>query len=109
MCEPGCFPPDDDDGSGTTTKNSLRSSFEADPLTASNCLPPAAREKLMTSTPVWINKSQRYGPRVAPVSGRDGCFHPGAGWLVRNGMSPLKCGGVEWYVSEHCLEDCNLW
>ncbi|EJK77613.1 hypothetical protein THAOC_00542, partial [Thalassiosira oceanica] len=81
--EPGCFPSDLDDP--VTGVNSLRKRFEDDLREACAALPPHAREKLQQSTPVWINKSQSYGPKVAPVRNQDGCFHPGAEWLVRNG------------------------
>ena len=105
--EPGCFPSDMD--IPENGKNTLRCRFENDLLAASEALPPIAREKLKDSTPVWINKSQSYGPKVAPVRGRDGCFHPGEKWLIRNGMNPAKCGGVEWYDAKHYLSDCDLW
>ena len=87
----------------------LRSRFESDILAASRALPKLARDKLLVSTPIWINKSQCYGPKVAPITARDGCFHPGSTWLSRNGMNPAKCGGVEWYDAQHYLSDCDLW
>eukprot|EP00581_Thalassiosira_minuscula_P008123 CAMPEP_0183705310 /NCGR_PEP_ID=MMETSP0737-20130205/2455_1 /TAXON_ID=385413 /ORGANISM="Thalassiosira miniscula, Strain CCMP1093" /LENGTH=748 /DNA_ID=CAMNT_0025932447 /DNA_START=49 /DNA_END=2293 /DNA_ORIENTATION=- len=105
--EPGCFPSDMD--VPATGRNSLRCRFEADLIAASESLPLEAREKLRASTPIWINKSQSFGPKVAPIKGRDGCFHPGAKWLKRNGMNPAKCGGVEWYEARHYLEDCDMW
>lgn len=116
--EPGCFSSstDNDDNDQCSSNNnndniisSLRSRFESDILAASNALPKLARDKLMASTPIWINKSQCYGPKVAPITGRDGCFHPGSKWLKRNGMNPAKCGGVEWYDARHYLSDCDLW
>ncbi|KAK1737358.1 hypothetical protein QTG54_012225 [Skeletonema marinoi] len=61
------------------------------------------------TTPIWINKSHMWGPRVAPIRGRDACFHPGAQWLSRNGDNPLKCGGVEFYDAKHYLSDCDHW
>ena len=105
--EPGCFPSHMD--IPENGKNTLRCRFEDDLSAASEALPPTAREKLKDSTPVWINKSQSFGPKVAPVRGRDGCFHPGEKWLIRNGMNPAKCGGVEWYDAKHYLSDCDLW
>lgn len=105
--EPGCFPPGMD--SPATGTNRLRARFEADLRAATAALPAHAVEKLRGSTPIWINKSQRWGPKVAPVRGRHGCFHPGPVWLVRNGMSPAKCGGVEWYDAVHYLVDCDFW
>mmetsp|Transcript_25380 Transcript_25380/g.41650 ORF Transcript_25380/g.41650 Transcript_25380/m.41650 type:complete len:756 (-) Transcript_25380:329-2596(-) len=105
--EPGCFPADREVPSNTP--NPLRSRFIADLLAASSCLPPAARQKLLLTTPIWINESQSFGPAASPVEARDGCFHPGSQWLVRNGMNPAKCGGVEWYSAQHYMEDCDLW
>ena len=105
--EPGCWPSDMD--VQANGKNLLRSRFESDLEAASRSLPFEAREKLKSSTPIWINKSQSFGPKVAPVRGRAGCFHPGSKWLKRNGMRPDKCGGVEWYDAKHYLSDCDLW
>lgn len=106
--EPGCFPPDmalpADNG-----KNLLRLRFELDLMAASLSLPPKARTKLKHCTPIWINKSQSYGPKSAPVRARDACFHPGAGWLKKVGMSPAKCGGIEFFDAMHYLSDCDLW
>ncbi|KAL7468194.1 hypothetical protein ACHAXS_008410 [Conticribra weissflogii] len=128
--EPGCFD-DDDDHDNTTarstykttttttttpssntytkSKSKLRQRFESDILSASNSLPPHARTKLQTTTPIWINKSQSFGPKAAPIRGKDACFHPGRSWLVRNGMNPEKCGGVEFYDARHYWSDCDLW
>lgn len=100
--EPGCFP-DDEEGIA------LRARFEADLLAASLCLPPSACAKLKKSTPIWFNKSQQFGPKAAPIRGRDLCFHPGSRWLVRNGMNAAKQGGVEVYDVKHYLSDCDLW
>ena len=105
--EPGCFPSDMD--IPANGKNLLRTRFESDLEAASKSLPFEAREKLKSSTPIWINKSQSFGPKVAPIKGRAGCFHPGSKWLKRNGMRPDKCGGVEWYDAKHYLSDCDLW
>ena len=105
--EPGSFPADMSlPGNG---RNLLRMRFELDLMAASICLPPEARAKLKKCTPIWINKSQSYGPKAAPVRARDACFHPGAGWLKRNGMRPDKCGGVEFFDARHYLSDCDLW
>jgi len=90
-------------------RNLLRMRFELDLMAASICLPPEARAKLKKCTPIWINKSMSYGPKAAPVHARDACFHPGAGWLKRNGMRPDKCGGVEFFDAKHYLSDCDLW
>lgn len=106
--EPGCFGSDDDDHHHHPN-HQLRQRFESDILTASRFLPSHARTKLQTTTPIWINRSQSFGPKAAPIRGRDACFHPGRSWLVRNGMSPAKCGGVEFYDARHYLSDCDLW
>lgn len=82
--------------------------LESDLVAAKNKLPSHAY-KLLKSTPFWINKAQMYGPKAAPVRGRGMCFHPGKEWLVRNGMSEEKCGGIELYDVNHYLENCNLW
>ena len=105
--DPGCFPSDMD--VPENGRNLLRSRYEADLLAASDSLPPEARERLKESTPIWINKSQSFGPKAAPIKGRDGCFHPGSKWLVRNGMNSAKCGGVEWFDAKHYLSDCDMW
>jgi len=132
--EPGCFGDDDVDNDNdndndndtkthsatnkTTTPsknaaaaaaNKLRQRFESDILSASRSLPPRARTQLQKTTPIWINKSQSFGPKAAPLRGRDACFHPGRSWLVRNGMNPDKCGGVEFYDARHYRSDCDLW
>ncbi|KAL3811003.1 hypothetical protein ACHAXA_002280 [Cyclostephanos tholiformis] len=105
--EPGCFPADMTLPSNG--RNLLRMRFELDLMAASLSLPVKARAKLKNCTPIWINKSQSYGPKAAPVHARDACFHPGAGWLKRVGMSKKKCGGVEFFDAKHYLSDCDLW
>ena len=107
--EPGCFGSSDKDSSENDQRNSLQSRFETDITVACQSLPPMAREKLQQSTPLWINKSHMWGPKVAPIRGRDACFHPGASWLSRNGDTPLKCGGVEFHDAKHYLSDCDDW
>jgi len=107
--EPGCFHHSSEKECRENGKCSLQSRFETDIAAACQSLPPMAREKLQLSTPIWINKSHMWGPRVAPIRGRDACFHPGAQWLSRNGDNPLKCGGVEFYDAKHYLSDCDHW
>lgn len=106
--EPGCFQFSEKE-SQQKGSSSIQSRFERDIAAACQSLPPSAREKLQQSTPIWINKSHMWGPRVAPVRGRDACFHPGPGWLSRNGDNPAKCGGVEFYDAKHYLSDCDHW
>lgn len=72
-------------------------------------LPPAARKALRENTPIYINRSQKFGPKVAPVEGRDMCFHPDKSWLTENGMSPKKAGCVEIYRVGNYSRDCHLW
>ncbi|KAL3801147.1 hypothetical protein ACHAW5_011095 [Stephanodiscus triporus] len=105
--EPGCFP--SDMALPKNGRNLLRLRFELDLMAASLSLPPEARAKLKKCTPIWINKSQSYGPKLSPIIARDACFHPGSGWLKKNGMSPAKCGGVEFFDARHYLSDCDLW
>lgn len=87
----------------------LRKRIAADLKVACSRLPPHARKKLQRSTPIWINKTLAYGPKVAPIRGANMCFHPGSSWLIRNGMSPAKKGGVEMFKSSAYLDDCHLW
>eukprot|EP00804_Cyclotella_cryptica_P009641 CCRYP_011194-RC/>CCRYP_011194-RC protein AED:0.41 eAED:0.41 QI:0/-1/0/1/-1/0/1/0/288 len=87
----------------------LRNRIESDLRAASSHLPPRARQKLQLSTPIWINKSLSYGPKVAPIQDANMCFHPGKEWLIRNGMNPAKVGGVEMYRASSYLDDCDLW
>lgn len=72
-------------------------------------LPPKVLNLLRKSTPIWINKSQQYGPKCVPVSGRGMCFHPSSGWLEENGMSTAKCGCVELFETCKYLDDVDLW
>ncbi len=83
--------------------------LELDLAAAKAKLPPRAYESLSKSTPFWINRSQYYGPKAAPVRGKGMCFHPHEKWLVENGMSKEKCGGIELYDATEYLEDCDLW
>lgn len=106
--EPGCFQSSETERP-ENGRLPLQSRFETDIAAACQSLPPIAREKLQQSTPIWINKSHMWGPKVAPVRGRDACFHPGANWLSRNGDNPLKCGSVEFYDAKHYLSDCDHW
>uniref|UniRef100_A0A7S2A6M2 Uncharacterized protein n=1 Tax=Ditylum brightwellii TaxID=49249 RepID=A0A7S2A6M2_9STRA len=87
----------------------MRERLASDINIATSFLPPQARQKLRKSTPIWINKSQQFGPRCAPVTGRGMCFHPESEWLIENGMSAQKCHGIELYDSSHYLDHCELW
>ncbi len=87
----------------------VRQKFLMDLVAASKKLPEAASECLKKSTPFWINRSQRYGPKALPVRGKGMCFHPEKAWLTRNGMSETKSGGIELFHADEYLDDCDLW
>lgn len=74
-------------------------------------LPPNALKALKRGTPFWVNKEFSYGRKRKPIHATGMCFHPkeGAGWLMNNGHSVQKCGGVEIYSAQHYLEDRDLW
>merc|ERR1719438_615694 len=71
------------------------SRFELDLKAASEKLPPKALALLQKSTSFWINVSQQYGRKSAPINGQGMCYHVDEEWLNSNGMSPKKCGGIE--------------
>jgi len=104
-CEQGLFVGEDEDSKLSQVKKRL----EVDLLACTKKLPPKACKLLKESTPIWINKCQKYGPKSAPVVGRGMCFHPEPQWLVKNGMSSSKCGGVELYEAGKYLNDVDLW
>ena len=83
--------------------------FESDLVAAKKKLPSHAYKILKKTTPFWVNKSQYYGPKAAPVRGRGACFHPGKSWLIENGMSDEKCGGIELYEANAYVQDCDHW
>ena len=87
----------------------VKAKLKRDLKVASEKLPKHARKLLQKSTPIWINKHQQYGPQCAPITGWGMCFHPGKEWLIKNGMSSQKCGGVELYEASGYLSDSNLW
>jgi hypothetical protein len=87
----------------------LKRLFEDHLDIASKFLPPHAREELKKTTPFFINKSQRYGPKACPIEGGGMCFHPDVSWLEENGMCKEKCECVEVYRCEEYLEDYQLW
>ena len=89
----------------------LQERIEKDLRYVTEHLPEHARELLRKNTPIYINRSQEYGPKACPVKGRGMCFHPGADWLEENGMSTEKAECVEMYESAEYLNDCKqkLW
>ncbi len=116
-CEPGLFTSSSSSSPGSNKKNQnqrllakqIQKRLECDLLAASKKLPTHACKILKENTPIWINKSQKYGPACAPVSGRGMCFHPESKWLTQNGMSPKKHGGVELFEADKYLDDADLW
>ena len=76
---------------------------------AAKCLPKHAREFLKKNTPVYVNKSFRYGPEICPIVGRGLCFHPESKWLEENFMHVEKCECVELYCAKEYLDDCVYW
>lgn len=87
----------------------VRRQIEVDLDACSQKLPSQACEFLQKNIPIWINKSQKYGPKSAPIKGKGMCFHPGEAWLKENGMSPKKRGGVEMFEAGKYLYDHDLW
>jgi hypothetical protein len=76
---------------------------------AAKCLPEHCREYLRRTTPIWVNKTFKWGPEVKPITGKGLCFHPEKDWLVENSMHEDKCECIELYDSKGYLEDCKLW
>mmetsp|Transcript_6379 Transcript_6379/g.13370 ORF Transcript_6379/g.13370 Transcript_6379/m.13370 type:complete len:626 (+) Transcript_6379:145-2022(+) len=87
----------------------LKDIIAGDLAAAVRCLPPAARAALRSSTPIYINRSQKYGPKCAPITARDMCFHPDKSWLIENGMSEKKAGCVEMYQISSYPRDRHCW
>ena len=52
---------------GALSNRTLRKRIIADLKSACSCLPVHLRRKLQSSTPLWINKSLAYGPKVPPI------------------------------------------
>merc|ERR1711862_106042 len=85
MCkiEKGLFDNLDNDSKLAMVKKQLVLDLE----NCSKKLPPKACKLLLQNVKIWINKSQKYGPKVAPVVGRGMCYHNDTNYLKRNGMS----------------------
>jgi hypothetical protein len=64
-----------------------------------SCLPTHALTLLrdISPTPIWVNKTLKYGPKHCPVQGHGMCFHPASDWLKQQGMNIAKCESVELY------------
>lgn len=87
----------------------LKDIIAGDLASAVRCLPPAARAALRSDTPIYINRSQKYGPKCAPITARDMCFHSDKSWLIDNGMSERKAGCVEMYQVGSYSRDRHCW
>ena len=87
----------------------LQERLESDLTYATSRLPPHARDYLKQNTPFYINRSQKYGPKACPISGRGLCFHPGSDWLEENGMSTDKAKCIELYEAADYMDDCRQW
>jgi hypothetical protein len=96
--------------SAASVLSSFQATFQSDLVVALRCLPVHARTRLCQTTPFWINVSPlQYGPQLCPVTGDGMCFHPAKDWLLRNGMLPDKCHGIELYSMECYGKDRVYW
>lgn len=79
----------------------LEQVLECDLDHMASCLPAHAVTLLRDTqpTPIWINRTLKYGPKDCPVTAGGMCFHPGTDWLIQQGMHPAKCECVELYSS----------
>ncbi len=109
MCEKGLFASNISSLGKDVKMEEFKQRFEADLCAAKDKLPSHAYKLLKKTTPFWVNKTQYYGPKAAPIRGHGMCFHPEKQWLFENGMSERKCRGIELYEAQGYLEDCNLW
>lgn len=89
----------------------LRELLEGDLKAVRALLPNSICRKLEKTTPIWLNKSLKYGSRSRPTVGRGACYHPlgGKSWLRKNGMSCLKEGGIEFYTIEDYFSSHGDW
>lgn len=89
----------------------LESIFNHDLETLVSLLPPGACEELRRSTPIYINKSIRFGKKNKPIEGKTCTFHPlgGANWLRNNGLSVSKEGSIEIQCAKEYLQSRNHW
>merc|ERR1712232_856034 len=74
-CEHGLFTVDieDDETSSPRKLSAVKERIEQDLEAASLKIPSRALHLLRNSTTIWINKSQQYGPKCAPVMGKGAC------------------------------------
>jgi len=110
-CEKGLFCEavgEEDENSSYQTLLRVRKQMDIDLKAAVLKLPPKAVDLLKKSTPIYINKSQEYGPKCVPVRGRGMCFHPDSQWLKDNGMATAKCGCIELFQTCEYLDGNHL-
>jgi hypothetical protein len=89
----------------------LEQVLEQDVDNMARCLPPHAVTLLRETkpTPIWVNRTLKYGSKHCPVQGRGMCYHPGADWLREQGMHPVKCESVELYRASEYREMREYW
>ena len=87
----------------------LRQDLERDLEHATKCLPPHAYQALRPDTPIWINKSLKYGPLACPIHGKGLCFHVDKSWLEDNGCHVEKAKCVELYNIKDYFKDRPMW
>jgi len=88
-----------------TYLNELASDLEALCL----LLPPRARDQLRDTTPLYVNRSLRYGPAACALTGKGCCFHPDESWLRTHGLSVDKKECVEMYTLKEYHESRKSW
>jgi hypothetical protein len=99
--EQGCF-----DGPG----KKVREIFQQDLAHALSCLPDHAYRALKTAkTYIYVNKSFRCGPKIAPDPMHGMCYHPNEEWLVDHGYHAAKAGCVELYDCQGYTSDRHHW
>jgi hypothetical protein len=89
----------------------LEQVLEQDVDHMARCLPPHAVTLLRDTkpTPIWVNRTLKYGPKHCPIQGRGMCYHPGVDWLREQGMHPSKCESVELYRASEYREMREHW
>jgi hypothetical protein len=101
---PVCVEPDWNEGD-----EELKKLLARDLEYATKCLPKHAREYLIQNTPLFINKSLKYGPEACPINAQGLCFHGEKQWLEEHFMSTEKHQGVELYCAKGYYDDCKMW
>ncbi|GKY92549.1 hypothetical protein MPSEU_000225200 [Mayamaea pseudoterrestris] len=84
--------------------------LETDLSILQECLPEHASKALRCNTPLYVNKSLKYGPALCPQKASGMCFHPGIEWLAENGLHRQKVECVEMYsLAEYLKERNGFW